>query len=505
MSWEPGWRWSKDGKPVVQTESCQNRHVGYVLSGSLHVVMDDGSELDIRAGDAFEIAGHDAWVVGDEPWDTVEFASAAIYGATPDANESVLATILFTDIVDSTARLSLIGDVRWRSLLLQHNQAMRAQIDRYRGREVGTTGDGFLALSMELSCRPVCEGDDHRRRRPGHRDPAGLHTGEVVIAGGQARGLAVHAAARVSALAGPGEVLVSSTTRDLLDGSGLAFVSRGEHELKGLIGARTITPSRVPTGTEEADGRDRSPHRPMTFRSAQGLTIIDPDAKEMTMKLTASMMLTVDGVYQGPGGPDEDRRDGFERGGWTAAHADEETGRFLTSWFERADALLLGRRTWSVRELLAAPRRRRGRSGLARHQRPPQVRAVDHAQGSGLEHHVIDGDVEAAIRELKAKPGREFQVHGSGELLRWLLERDLVDELNLRISPVVVGDGRRLFPEHGQTHDLELVESRSTPKGVMLLTYRPPGGQRSPTPTSDPGGVSDTRERTSPGRHIDPV
>ena len=89
--------------------------------------------------------------------------------------------------------------------------------------------------------------------------------------------------------------------------------------------------------------------------------------------------------------------------------------------------------------------------------------------------HVIDGDVEAAIRELKAKPGRELQVHGSGVLLRWLLERDLVDVLNLRISPVIVGDGLRLFPERGRTHNLELVESRSTPSGVMLQTYRPAG------------------------------
>ena len=242
LTWEPGWRWSKDVAPVVQTASCQNRHVGYVLSGLLHVVMDDGSELDVRGGDAFEIPpGHDAWVVGDEPWDTVEFASAAIYGVAPDENESVLATILFTDIVDSTARLSEIGDVRWRSVLLQHNQAMRAQLDRYRGREVGTTGDGFLAL-FDGAVRAVrcarsmiaAVGDLDVQIR------AGLHTGEVVIAGGQARGLAVHAAARVSALAGPGEVLVSSTTRDLLDGSGLVFGSRGDHQLKGLSGPRTI-------------------------------------------------------------------------------------------------------------------------------------------------------------------------------------------------------------------------------------------------------------------------
>jgi dihydrofolate reductase len=89
--------------------------------------------------------------------------------------------------------------------------------------------------------------------------------------------------------------------------------------------------------------------------------------------------------------------------------------------------------------------------------------------------HVITGDVEAAVRELKARPGRELQVHGSGELLRWLLERDLVDELNLLLYPIVVGDGLRVFPERGQTHDLTLIESRTTPSGVTLQTYRPTG------------------------------
>jgi dihydrofolate reductase len=87
----------------------------------------------------------------------------------------------------------------------------------------------------------------------------------------------------------------------------------------------------------------------------------------------------------------------------------------------------------------------------------------------------IGGDLEAAIRELKAQPGRELQLHGSGELLRWLLERDLVDELNLRIYPVVVGDGLRLFPEQGQSHNLEVIESLSTKSGVMFQTYRPAG------------------------------
>ena len=242
FTWEPGWRWSKDVAPVVQTTSCQNRHVGYVLTGVLHVQMDDGTELDIHAGDAFEIPpGHDAWVVGDEVFDTVEFTSAAVFGLTPDENESVLATILFTDIVDSTARLSEIGDAAWRRLVLQHNQVMRVELDRFRGREMGTTGDGFLALFDGAARAVRCA--NAMTRVVGDLDiriRAGLHTGEVAIAGGQARGLAVHAAARVAGLAEPGEVLVSSTTRDLLDGSGLTFVSRGEHELKGLAGARTI-------------------------------------------------------------------------------------------------------------------------------------------------------------------------------------------------------------------------------------------------------------------------
>ena len=153
----------------------------------------------------------------------------------------MLATILFTDIVDSTAQISRVGDATWRRIVVAHNQLMRAELDRFRGREMGTTGDGFLALFDGAARAVRCA----QAMTAAVRDldleiRAGLHTGEVAIAGGQARGLAVHAAARVSALAGPGEVLVSSTTRDLLDGSGLSFVSRGEHELKGLTGARMI-------------------------------------------------------------------------------------------------------------------------------------------------------------------------------------------------------------------------------------------------------------------------
>jgi dihydrofolate reductase len=196
----------------------------------------------------------------------------------------------------------------------------------------------------------------------------------------------------------------------------------------------------------------------------------------MTMKLIATMMMSVDGVIQGPGGADEDRRGGFERGGWIGPHNDAETDRFLNSMFERADGLLLGRRTWEIFEGYW-PQHDGGPSDPVSHgiNVLPKYVPSTTLKDPGWNTHVIDGDVEAAIRDLKAKPGRELQVHGSGELLRWLLEHDLVDELNLRIAPVVVGDGRRLFPERGQTHGLELVESLSTPSGVVLQTYRPAG------------------------------
>jgi class 3 adenylate cyclase len=241
--WEPGWRWSEVVKPVVDTPTCLNRHLGYVIGGHLHVVMDDGTELDIVAGDAYEIPpGHDAWVVGDSMFDAVEFASARNFGIAPDEeDERTLATILFTDIVDSTATLARLGDTAWRRLLLDHNDLLRSELDRFRGREIVTTGDGFLALfdsaARAVRCAAAMTGAVGGL---GIEIRAGLNTGEVTVTGGNARGVAVHAAARVAALAGPGEVLVSATTRDLLDGSGLQFEDRGSHELKGLEGARRV-------------------------------------------------------------------------------------------------------------------------------------------------------------------------------------------------------------------------------------------------------------------------
>ena len=238
-----GWRWSKDVQPVVDTSSCQIRHVAYAISGVLHVVMDDGTELDVQAGDAHEIPpGHDAWVVGDETYVSVEWASSGLYGQTSDElGDRVLATVLFTDIVDSTVVLARLGDAAWRRLLHEHNVRLRAQLDRFRGREVTTTGDGIMAV-FDAPVRAVrcaaamgpAVGD------LGIRIRAGLHTGEIELEAGNPRGVAVHAAARIAALAGPDEVLVSATTRDLLEGSGLAFQDRGEHELKGLSTPRRV-------------------------------------------------------------------------------------------------------------------------------------------------------------------------------------------------------------------------------------------------------------------------
>ena len=195
------------------------------------------------------------------------------------------------------------------------------------------------------------------------------------------------------------------------------------------------------------------------------------------MKLFATMMVTLDGVYQGPGGPDEDRRNGFERGGWAGAHADDAMGPYLVEMFERADALLLGRQTFEIWEPYW-PNHDDIPFGHTINVLPKYVPSTTRTETTWQNTHFIANDLEGKVRELKAQPGGELQVHGSGVLLRWLLERDLVDELNLRVTPVILGDGLRLFPEEGPSHDLELVESRTLGSGVLLQTFRPNGRVR---------------------------
>ena len=193
------------------------------------------------------------------------------------------------------------------------------------------------------------------------------------------------------------------------------------------------------------------------------------------MKLTATEFLTLDGVYQGPGGPDEDRRGGFDRGGWQAPFGDEETGEFITRVYSDMDAMLLGRTTFDIWSSYWPDHDGGDPVSHGINVLPKYVPSTTLKDPTWQNTHVLDGDVEARVRELKAKPGGYLLLQGSGVLLRWLLERDLVDELKLVIYPLVLGEGFRLFPEQGQTHRLELLESKVTPAGIMLQTYRPAG------------------------------
>ena len=243
MVMEPGWTWQQNVRPIAGTERCMYHHLGYVLSGRLHVRMHDGTEAVLGPDEMYEIPpDHDAWVVGDEPWVGIDFRGARSYARPVVASgDRILATVLFTDIVESTRRLTQVGDAAWADTLARHNELMQFELDRYRGREVKKTGDGIVALFDGPARAVECAASMVTKvRSAGLEIRAGLHTGEVELVPGDLHGVAVHLAARVMAMAGPGEVLISSVTRDLLPGSGLEFESRGRHDLKGIEGAREV-------------------------------------------------------------------------------------------------------------------------------------------------------------------------------------------------------------------------------------------------------------------------
>ncbi|HVE68857.1 MAG TPA: adenylate/guanylate cyclase domain-containing protein [Solirubrobacteraceae bacterium] len=191
-----------------------------------------GAKLVMLPGTDSLIVAGDAESAMDEIY---EFFTGTRPVHEPDR---ILATVMFTDIVDSTRRAAELGDAGWRKVLERHDDLVRRQLERWQGREVKTTGDGFLATfdgpARAIRCgRAITEIVEPL----GIRVRAGLHTGECEVRGDDVAGMAVHIGARVGSLAGPGEVLVSSTVKDLVVGSGIDFEDRGEHELKGVPGA----------------------------------------------------------------------------------------------------------------------------------------------------------------------------------------------------------------------------------------------------------------------------
>lgn len=198
------------------------------------------------------------------------------------------------------------------------------------------------------------------------------------------------------------------------------------------------------------------------------------------MKLTINTNISVDGVMQGLGGPEEDRTDGFERGGWAMPHFDSETAALVGQVYGRADVFLFGRRTYEIFAGSWGTGSWGANQGdnpisVALNTRPKYVASTTLTDPRWADTTVLSKDVKAAVGALKAKSGGELQVVGSLSLVRWLLDNDLVDELTLLTYPVIVGQGRRLFPDSGPDTTLELVESRATASGVTMQVYRTAG------------------------------
>ena len=248
---EPGWRWSTHVRPIAGTDRCEFHHVGMLVSGRLTVETRDGEVREIGPGDLCDIApGHDAWVIGDEPMVAINFQGIAGWAKTPEEGERMLTTVLFTDIVGSTAAAERLGDRAWKRLLDTHHEDVRRLLESHRGREVKMTGDGFLATfdspGRAIACALRIGVAAHRL---GIETRAGVHTGEVELAGHDLRGVAVNLAARILDSAGPGEVLVSATTRELASGGEVEFIDRGIRTFTGISEPRQLYEARVRAGS----------------------------------------------------------------------------------------------------------------------------------------------------------------------------------------------------------------------------------------------------------------
>jgi dihydrofolate reductase len=193
-------------------------------------------------------------------------------------------------------------------------------------------------------------------------------------------------------------------------------------------------------------------------------------------KLVVTTFLSLDGVMQAPGAPDEDRSGGFDQGGWLVRFADEDMMRIVVDWIAQADGFLLGRRTY---EIFAAhwPRVTDPSDLVARalNTLPKYVVSRTLSKVEWNNSTLIQGDVVEEITKLKRRPGKELQVHGSGGLTQTLIENDLVDEYRLWSFPVVLGHGKRLFGAGAVPTALKLADSKTTSTGVAIHTYQRAG------------------------------
>lgn len=201
------------------------------------------------------------------------------------------------------------------------------------------------------------------------------------------------------------------------------------------------------------------------------------------MKLTVTTFLSLDGIMQSPGGPEEDPSNGFDLGGWLVPFADEDMGRYVVEWFETADAFLMGRKTYQIlksywpnvtdeNDPVAA-----SLNGLPKYVATRTLDKPDWADWAGTTplQGEAEGGVVEEIRELKSRPGRDLQVHGSADLIQTLTANDLVDEYRLFVYPVVLGKGKRLFEPGATPSTMCHVETRTTPAGVTVHTYERAG------------------------------
>jgi dihydrofolate reductase len=194
------------------------------------------------------------------------------------------------------------------------------------------------------------------------------------------------------------------------------------------------------------------------------------------MKLTITTFLSLDGVMQAPGGPDEDRSGGFEHGGWSYPYADEGFGQSVDRWFQAADAFLLGRKTYEIFAGYWPKVTDEDNPVATKLNRLPKYvasKTLDKVEWDNST--LLKGDVADAVAKLKAEPGNELQVHGSGNLAQTLIKHGLIDEYRLFSYPVVIGSGRRLFADGAVPAALKLVDSKTTGSGIVINAYQPAG------------------------------